>query len=85
MSSPMYDAFAMEQTPEALRPTVIGAINGAFASTYLVMPLVSTTVIEYYGFTPLFIATGIFYSLAIVANYLLFVRGRSPMRQPGQH
>jgi MFS family permease len=85
MSSPLYDAFAMGQTPEALRPTVIGAINGAFASTYLVMPLVSTTVIEHYGFAPLFVATTIFYMLATLANYLLFVRRRSPMRQPGQH
>jgi predicted MFS family arabinose efflux permease len=85
MSAPLYDAFAVEQTPEALRPTVVAAMNGAFASAYFFMPLVSTTVQEDYGFAPLFVATTIFYMLATLANYLLFVRGRSQKDKPGQH
>jgi MFS family permease len=77
MISPLYDAFAMEQTEEALRPTVIGAINGSFASAYIVMPLVSTRVQEDYGFAPLFVATAACYLLATLANYVLFVRGHA--------
>ncbi len=75
MGSPLYDAYAMEHTPEALRPTVIGAINGAFAAGYLVMPVVSTIIQEQQGFAPLFLMTGMFYLLAVCANYWLFVRG----------
>ncbi len=74
MSSPLYDAFAMERTDEALRPTVIGAINGAFAAGYFLMPIVSTRIQIDYGFTPLFLMTGTFYLLAITANYWLFLR-----------
>lgn len=74
MSSPLYDAYAMERTPEVLRPTVIAAINGSFAAGYLVMPLVSTSIQRDYGFAPLFLMTGSCYALAMVANYLLFLR-----------
>ncbi len=83
MSSPLYDAYAMERTPEDLRPTVIAAINGAFAAAYLVMPLVSTRIQEDYGFAPLFVATGICYTLAICVNYLLFLRRPAAGRAQG--
>jgi hypothetical protein len=84
MGSPLYDAFAMEQTEEALRPTVIGAMNGAFAAGYIVMPLVSTRIQADYGFAPLFIATGVFYALAIAANYWLFLRPERAARRAEQ-
>lgn len=74
LGSPLYDAFAMERTEEELRPAVIGAINGAFALGYIVMPLVSTLVQDYVGFAPLFAGTAICYSLATFANYWLFIR-----------
>ncbi|NOK58007.1 MAG: hypothetical protein GFH27_549287n311 [Chloroflexi bacterium AL-W] len=76
MASPLYDAFAMERTDEALRPIVIGLVNGAYTAGYLIAPLVSTWVQEHYGFTPLFVATAIFYSSAMFANYWLFIRPR---------
>jgi MFS family permease len=76
MGTPLYDAFAMEQSEEAVRPFVIGIINGAYTVGYLVAPMISTRVQVRYGFTPLFIATTLCYGLAVLANYLLFVRGR---------
>ncbi|HEX9442091.1 MAG TPA: MFS transporter, partial [Roseiflexaceae bacterium] len=36
MASPLYDAFAMERTVEAARPTVIGLTNAAYSVGYLV-------------------------------------------------
>jgi len=74
MGSPLYDAFAMERTPPATRPIVIGLINGAYTVGYLVTPRISTAVQASYGFSPLFVTTCIFYSLAIFANYWLFIR-----------
>ncbi|WP_029214425.1 MFS transporter [Kallotenue papyrolyticum] len=78
MGSPLYDAFALAQVEEEARPIVIGLINGAYTAGYLVAPLISTTIQARYGFAPLFIATSTFYSLAAIANYLLFIR---PLRR----
>ncbi|HEY3229891.1 MAG TPA: MFS transporter, partial [Roseiflexaceae bacterium] len=75
MGSPLYDAFAMERTDEAARPTVIGLINGAYSVGYLVAPAISTWTQRYYGFWPLFLATTGCYALAVLANYWFFVHG----------
>jgi len=85
MGSPLYDAFAMEQIEEEARPIVIGLINGAYTAGYLVAPLISTRVQMLYGFTPLFVATAIFYTLAACANYLLFIRGKAHGRWTTDH
>jgi MFS family permease len=74
MGVPLYDAYAMERTEEAARPTVIGLINGANTVGYLIAPAISAWVQERYGFAPLFVATAICYSLAALANYWFFVR-----------
>lgn len=74
MAAPLYDAYAMERSPEAARPIVIGLINGAFAAGYVIGPAVSAEVQRRYGFAPLFVATATFYACAALANYLLFVR-----------
>ncbi|HEX5690394.1 MAG TPA: MFS transporter [Roseiflexaceae bacterium] len=74
MASPLYDAFAMERTEEAARPTVIGLINGAYSVGYLVAPAISTWTQANYGFGPLFVGTAICYSLAALSNYVFFVR-----------
>jgi MFS family permease len=75
MGVPLYDAFAMERTEEAARPTVIGLINGANTAGYLIAPAISTWVQARYGFAPLFLVTAICYGLAALANYWFFVRG----------
>lgn len=74
MAQPLYHAFAMERTREALRPTVIGIIGGASTVGYLFAPSVSTWVQASYGFGPLFLATGGCYLLATLATAALFLR-----------
>ena len=74
MAAPLYDAYAMEQSAEEARPTVIGLINGAFSLGYIFGPYVSVRVQEQFGFMPLFFITAGFYSLAAVLNYGLFAR-----------
>lgn len=73
MASPLYDAYAMERSPEAARPIVIGLINGAFSVGYIVGPTISDEVRKDYGFGPLFVATAVLYALAALANFLIFV------------
>ncbi len=76
LGTPLYEAFAMERTPEHLRTTQIGLLNGAQTAGYIIAPGISTWVQTHYGFGPLFIATGTCYALAALLNYLLFVHGR---------
>jgi hypothetical protein len=45
---------------------------------------VSTRIQADYGFAPLFIATGVFYTLAIAANYWLFLRPERAARGAGR-
>jgi hypothetical protein len=73
MAAPLYDAFAMELTDEAARPTVIGLINGAYSVGYIIAPAISTWTQKQYGFTPLFVATAVCYGLAVLANYRFFI------------
>lgn len=74
MGSPLYDAFAMEQTSEAVRPVVIGLINGAYSVGYLGAPLISAHLRAKYGWEPVFLLTTLCYSLAVLSNYLFFAR-----------
>lgn len=84
MAAPLYDAYAMERSPAAARPIVIGLINGAFSAGYIVGPTVSAAVQRQHGFAPLFVATACFYACAALANYLLFVRA-DRRRAPDPH
>ncbi len=79
MASPLYDAYAMERSPAAARPVVIGLINGAFSAGYIVGPTISAEVQRTVGFGPLFVATAFCYTLAVIANALLFLR-RAPRK-----
>jgi MFS family permease len=74
MASPLYQAHAMEQTPESARPAVIGLIGGAYSAGYIIGPTISAEVQRFYGFPPLFAATAACYGMAALANYLIFIR-----------
>ncbi|NJM07948.1 MFS transporter [Candidatus Gracilibacteria bacterium] len=74
MAAPLYDAYTMEQTPPALRPTLAGLVNGAFNVGYIVGPTFSVIIQQRYGFGPIFFLTAICYSFATAINYFLFVR-----------
>lgn len=75
MALPLYEAFVMERTAEPLRPAVIGILGGATTVGYLFAPEISVRVQASTGFGPLFIVTASCYTLAALANWLLFVRG----------
>ncbi len=72
MAAPLFNAFAMEQTPEAAQ----GAVNSLRAWVWnvgwAVGPYISGVVQERYGFSPLFIATGVLYAVAITLTWVFF-------------
>ncbi len=75
MGAPLYDAFAMERTPAAARPTVIALLNGAYGVGYLFGPLISVQIQARYGFGPIFAITAACYLVGVWLKYWFFLRG----------
>ncbi len=72
MSSPLYSAFCMEQTPEHQQGTASSVLNVAWQVGWSVGPYLSGIVQKQYGFSPLFIATTILYIVAVVVMWRMF-------------
>jgi MFS family permease len=72
MASPLYSAFCMERTPENHQGFVNSVLNLTWNLGWAVGPFISGIVQEYYGFTPLFIATSVLYFLAITIAWTFF-------------
>jgi MFS family permease len=72
MSSPLYSAFCMEQTPEHQQGFVSSVMNVAWQIGWSVGPFLSGLVQVRYGFTPLFITTTILYLLAVSVMWRFF-------------
>lgn len=79
MASPLYSAFSMEQTPEHQQGTVNSIMTIAWMTGWAVGPYISGIVQQRWGFTPLFISTGILYGLAILMSWLFFNKHESRM------
>ncbi len=72
MSTPLYSAFCMEQTPEHQQGLASSVFNIAWQVGWSVGPYISGVVQEQYGFTPLFIATTLLYLVAIGVMWRFF-------------
>jgi MFS family permease len=82
MSSPLYSAFCMEQTPEHQQGTASSVLNIAWQVGWSVGPYLSGIVQERYGFSPLFIATTILYIVAVAVMWRMFHNSeRLPSRE----
>ncbi len=72
MVAPLFDAFSLEQTQESEHGAVNSIRNLAWNVGWTVGPYISGLVQQRWGFTPLFINTGITYALAIALTWILF-------------
>jgi predicted MFS family arabinose efflux permease len=72
MSSPLYNAFCMEQTPDGEQGLVSSVLNIAWQAGWSVGPFLSGLVQQAYGFTPLFITTTLLYLTAIGVMWMFF-------------
>jgi MFS family permease len=79
MAVPLFSAFAMEQVPEQDQATVNGVKEIAWQIGWVFGPYVSGVVQEFYGFTPLFVATGVLYGAAILLTWVFFGRGQASL------
>jgi MFS family permease len=74
VGEPLYLSFAMDQLPERERATGASLMTMSWDAGWSTAPLVSGLVQVRVGFTPLFVATTIAYTLALIAVYGFFVR-----------
>jgi len=72
MSMPLYSTFCMERAPEGRQGAVSSVIQIAWQLGWAIGPFVSGFVQGRWGFTPLFIATAVFYSLAVTVIWRFF-------------
>ena len=81
MGNPLYSSFAMEQVSGDKRATLSALMTMGFNVGWSVGTYLSGVVQENWGFRPLFVATIVFYVIAIALTWAFF--GRSEPR-PGQ-
>lgn len=74
VGDPLYLSFAMNQLPERERATGNSLMTMSWDGEWSIAPLVSGLVQVHTGFTPLFVATTIVYTLGMIAVYGFFVR-----------
>ncbi len=72
MSVPLYSTFCMERAPEGRQGAVSSVIQIAWQTGWAIGPFISGFVQGRWGFTPLFIATAIFYALAVTVIWRFF-------------
>lgn len=72
MGNPLYESFSMDQVPEEERSTLNSILVLSWELGWVIGPLVSGFVQESYGFTPLFIATALFYTSGVAMIWFFF-------------
>ena len=78
MVSPLFDAFALEQSHESEHGAVTSIRNLAWNVGWTVGPYVSGLVQQRWGFTPLFINTAIMYGIGITLTWIFFHAHSAP-------
>ena len=74
MVVPLFDAFALEQTPESEHSAINSMRALAWSVGWAIGPYISGVVQQQYGFTPLFISMAILYAIAILFTWVFFGR-----------
>ena len=72
MAQPLYNAFSMEQVSENEQGTLNSMLSLSWNTGWALMPMVSGFIQEQYGFTPIFITTGILYAISTVMIWVFF-------------
>ena len=77
---PLYNAYTMERVAEGERATVSALASLTNNIGWSICPYLSGLIQQTWGFSPLFILTGIFYAMSFTLTYWFF--GRSHPQAP---
>lgn len=72
MAQPLYNAFSMEQVSETEQGTLNSLLTLSWNTGWALMPMVSGVIQARYGFSPIFITTGILYALSTAMIWAFF-------------
>jgi MFS family permease len=72
MAVPLLDVFGMEQVEEDEQGTLSSLLTLSWQIGWALMPLVSGIIQERYGFTPIFLITGVLYAIGTGLIWLFF-------------
>lgn len=79
MTQPLYNAFSMEQVSDNEQGTLNSLLSLSWNTGWAVMPIVSGFIQEQFGFTPIFITTGLLYALSTVMIWVYFKDSEEPL------
>ena len=79
MTQPLYNAFSMEQVSDNEQGTLNSLLSLSWNTGWAVMPVVSGFIQEQFGFTPIFITTGLLYALSTVMIWVYFKDSEEPL------
>lgn len=82
MGIPLWDSFSMDQVPEKQQARISSILFIAWQIGWAIAPSFSGIVQENFGFTPLFIATGLLYASAILVTWVFFGKADAPQLNP---
>ncbi|MBC7225873.1 MAG: MFS transporter [Thermoflexales bacterium] len=82
MAGPLYTAFAMERVRENERGTVGAMIGVTYSVGQSLGPGISGVIQSRFGFSPLFVTTGVTYLIASLLLLALFGRAERPAARP---
>ncbi len=82
MAQPLYNAFSMEQVDENEQGTLNSLLSLSWNTGWALMPIVSGFIQARYGFTPIFITTGILYAASTLMIWTFFKDSKEPEYLP---
>ncbi len=84
MSSPVYQAFVMEQVEPSARATIASLVSVANSFGRAFSPSISGWLQVHYGFKPVFMGTIIFYIISIFLYWRFFLHGKATLFGKGR-
>jgi MFS family permease len=72
MAQPLYNAFSMEQVSENEQGTLNSMLTLSWNTGWALMPMASGLIQAKYGFSPIFITTGILYAVSTAMIWMFF-------------
>ncbi len=72
MANPLISSFSMEQVEDHEQGTLSSVLTLSWQIGWAIMPLVSGIIQARYGFTPIFIITGLLYAVGISLTWVFF-------------
>ena len=79
MAQPLYNTFSMEQVAENEQGTLSSILSLSWNTGWAIMPVVSGIIQERFGFSPIFITTGILYAISTIMIWSFFKNSEDPV------